>query len=254
VRHLAASQFAAVHWGGAVPGSEFRGEDLELGTRNRELETTLFVANHTNWWDGFLACLTSARLRLHFHVLMEAQHLQRYWMFKWVGALPMRRDSAPGAYQDLERASLVLRRPTTGLWIFPQGSRRPPEEAIAGTERGAAQLVLGADRPVTVWPVGFRYRYLGEQIPEAFVWLGERVIMQSDAAHGAGRARRRRECAAEIEGRLAQTIADLDRRLATEDLRDFTVLVPGRRSINKRLDRARHALGFLRGPFDDRNG
>jgi hypothetical protein len=30
--------------------------------------------------------------------------------------------------------------------------------------------------------------------------------------------------------------------------------VQGRRSVNKRLDRVRHALGLLRGPFDERNG
>lgn len=214
----------------------------------------LFVANHTNWWDGFLACLTTARLGLHFQILMDAQHLERYWMFKWVGALPVRRDSTQGGYEDLERAARVLRQPATGLWIFPQGSRRPPDEPIVGTERGAAQLVLGAGGSVTVWPVGFRYRYRGEQIPEAFVWLGEPGMLSAGEGHEATRAWRRRELATEIEARLTRTLADLDRRLLTEDLRDFSVLVPGRRSINKRLDRVRHALGLLRGPFDERNG
>jgi 1-acyl-sn-glycerol-3-phosphate acyltransferase len=254
LRRLAARHFAAVHWGGEVPGSGFRVPGLDLGTRNSELGSVLFVANHTNWWDGFLACLVSARLGLHFQILMEARHLERYWMFRWVGALPMRRDSTRGAYQDLERAALVLRRPATGLWIFPQGERRPPEEPVTDTERGAAQLVIGAEGPVTLWPVGFRYRYLGEQIPEAFVWLGDPVTMQADETLGVARLRRRRELADEIECRLTQTVDALDRRLATEDLRDFTVLVLGRRSVNKRLDRVRHALGFLRGPFDDRNG
>ncbi len=216
--------------------------------------SVLFVANHTNWWDGFLACLTTARLGLHFHVLMEAQHLERYWGFRWVGALPMRRESPHGAYHDLERASLVLRRPATGLWIFPQGSRRPPEEPIAGTERGAAHLVLGADRPLTIRPVGFRYRYRGEQIPDAFVWLGRAFTVDPGATPATARRLRRKQLAERIEARLSETVGELDERLATEDLSDFTVLLPGRLSINKRLDRVRHALGLLNGPFDDRNG
>jgi hypothetical protein len=214
----------------------------------------LFVANHTNWWDGFIACLIAARLRLHFHILMEAQHLERYRLFRWVGALPMRRDSPPQAYRDLERASQVLHRPATGLWIFPQGSRRPPEEPITGTERGAAQVVLGVDRPVTIQPVGFRYRYRGEQIPEAFAWLGAPFRVAAGTEPGDTRKRRRERVATEIESRLAGAVGELDRRVATEDMRDFSVLVQGRRSINKRLDRVRHALGLLRGPFDDRNG
>ena len=214
----------------------------------------LFVANHTNWWDGFLACLVSARMGLHFHILMEARNLERYWMFKWVGALPMHRESAATAYLDLRRAASVLRRPATGLWVFPQGARRPPQEPITGTERGAAHLALGIDRPATLWPVGFRYVYRGEQIPEAFVWLGQPLALLPGDAHAVARGRRRRECAAEIEHRLQQTVTELDRRLAAEELSDFEVLVPGRRSINKRMDRVRHELGSLTGPFEDRNG
>ncbi len=179
---------------------------------------------------------------------MEAQHLERYWMFKWVGALPVHRDSAPAAYRDLARAAEVLRRPATGLWVFPQGSRRPAGESIAGTERGAAHLALGAERTVTVWPVGFRYGYRGEQLPEAFVWLGRPATVPVSPVRG------RRAFAIELERRLQETVDQLDDRLATEAPDDFRVLVSGRLSINKRLDRVRHALGLLRGPFDDRNG
>lgn len=191
---------------------------------------------------------------LHFQILMEARNLERYGMFKWVGALPMHRESASTAYLDLGRAAGVLRRPATSLWVFPQGSRRPPQESITGTERGAAHLALGIERPATLWPVGFRYAYRGEQIPEAFVWLGQPLSLIPGDALAATRRERRRECAAEIEHRLQHAVAELDRRLAVEEFGEFKVLVPGRRSINKRMDRVRHALGSLTGPFEERNG
>ena len=35
---------------------------------------------------------------------------------------------------------------------------------------------------------------------------------------------------------------------------DELLLVEGRPSLNKRLDRVRHRLGLLRGPFEARNG
>ena len=239
--------FTAVHWGPArlVPGAP-------------AAQPILFVANHTNWWDGFIAYLVATRMGLHVHVLMEAVNLDRYWMFKLVGALPVRRNSAPAAYADLAQAARHLRRPVTGMWIFPQGTRSSPEAPIHQTERGAAHLALSLGQPVTIWPVAFRYRYLGEQLPEAFAWLGEAWEVDGGAAphDGLGPAfkRSRRALALEIERRLQLTVDQLDQRLATESLEELEVLIPGRLSVNKRLDRVRHALGFLRGPFERRNG
>jgi len=53
---------------------------------------------------------------------------------------------------------------------------------------------------------------------------------------------------------LRDTVRALDARLSDEALDDFRILVPGRLSINKRMDRVRHSLGLLRGPFEARNG
>ncbi len=254
VRGLARRHFAAVHLG-PRPGPPAGAEDSAV----------LFVANHTNWWDGFLAALVSARLGRDFRILMEAVNLDRYRVFNHVGALPMRRDSRTGAYADLAAAARHLERGRTALWIFPQGQRRPAAAPIRDTERGAAQLALLAGRAVTIQPVAFRYAYLGEQQPEAFVWLGEswQVATSPDphvatAPLGNRRAATvraaRRTLAAEIERALRLSVAALDQRLATESLGEFEVLVPGRLSINKRVDRARHALGLLPGPFHPRNG
>jgi chlorobactene lauroyltransferase len=189
---------------------------------------------------------------------MEAVNLDRYWMFKFIGALPMRRDSAPAAYEDLTQAVRHLRRPLTGMWVFPQGTRSSPDAPIRETERGAAHLALALGQPVTIWPVAFRYRYLGEQLPEAFAWLGEPWVVGDAATRGevdhSTMKRARRELALEIERRLQATVDQLDQRLALESVGEFEILIPGRLSINKRLDRVRHALGLLSGPFERRNG
>ncbi len=247
LRGLFQQQFTAVHLGPVRPAVTA----VPAGP-------ILFVVNHTNWWDGFLAYLVGARLGLHFHILMEAVNLDRYWMFKFIGALPMRRDSAPAAYADLAVAGRHLRRPLTGLWVFPQGTRSSPDAPIRETERGAAHVALALGQPVTIWPVAFRYRYLGEQLPEAFAWLGESWVVGDAAASGEADSstmkRARRELALEIERRLQATVDQLDQRLALETVQEFDILIPGRLSINKRLDRVRHALGLLRGPFERRNG
>ena len=237
VRSLVGRHFAAVHWNQPV---------LEGAAAER----VVFVANHTNWWDGFLGYLAGARLGLHFHVLMEAGNLERYRMFKRIGALPLHRGNAAAAYRDLEHATNQLRRPRTGVWIFPQGGRRPPQEPFRGVERGAAQIALRLNQAVRVWPVAFRYAFLGEQVPDAFVWFGAPIVVHG----GEGSQESRRDLTGRIEAGMTDTLSALDLRVGGERLDGFAPLLAGRLSINKRLDRVRHRLGLLRGGFEKRNG
>jgi len=208
---------------------------------------TLFIGNHTTWWDGILAWLLMLELGFTPHVLMEAVNLERYPAFKWIGVIPVRRDSRRGAYEDLRKAQAYLR-PGTGLWIFPQGHRKPALQRPDRLERGAAQLVLGAGGGVRVVPVALRYPFLSEQLPEGFALVGEPWVIAPDPS------RERRALSDALAQRLSATVDALDTRLAHEDVTGFRMFVDGKRSINKRMDRLRHQLGFLRGRFEERNG
>ena len=208
---------------------------------------TLFVANHTNWWDGILAFLLSREMGIAFHILMDAAELARYPAFRWIGVLPIRRGTLKGARDDLD-AALPCLRAGAGLWIFPQGSRRPQGERPARLARGAAHLALARGGPVRVVPVAFRYVFISEQRPESFALLGQPRIVSPGAWAD------RRALTATIQADLLATLDALDARLAEEAHGAFRVLVAGRLSVNKRMDRFRHAVGLLRGPFEARNG
>jgi len=238
LRRLARRNFTAVHLRPppAPPAPPTLPTDLPI----------IFVANHTSWWDGFLAYLVGRTLGTTFHVLMETRHLARYRFFLRVGALPIDRSSAPRAWADLERARAVLT-PGNGLWVFPQGARRPASEPLIGLETGAAHLALGAASAVRVVPVGYRYQFLGEYQPEAFAWVGEPWVVTPGSAN-------RRALTGEMADRLNAVLEALDRTIALEDLSPFRPLVRGALSLNKRLDRLRHRLGLLDGPFEERNG
>ncbi len=238
VRRQAGRHFAGVHWA--------RGGAPERWSPDTP---TIFVANHTNWWDGFLAFLVSRSLGLGFQVLMEARHLQRYRAFLRLGALPLRRGRSRDAYADLAAAVGYLR-PGVGLWVFPQGQRRPAAEPLAHCERGAAHLAQQYGATVRFCPVAFRYGFLGEQLPEAFVLVGEAWMHQAGDASREGRV----AITAAIEERLAATVQSLDRLAGGEDLGAFEPLASGRLSVNKRLDRFRHLAGLLGGRFEARNG
>ena len=236
IRRQAGRHFAGVHWAGQGAAAAW---DPSV--------PTLFVANHTNWWDGFLAFLVTRRLGLDFQVLMEARHLARYRTFLRIGALPIRRDRAREAYADLTAAAGYLR-PGVGFWIFPQGERRPPGEPVENCGKGAAHLAAGHTGALRICPVAFRYAFLGEQLPEAFVMVGE--AWTPDAIERGCR----HALMPVIEWRLRGTVAALDALVAGERLAAFRPLAEGRLSVNKRLDRVRHAVGLLRGPFEARNG
>jgi 1-acyl-sn-glycerol-3-phosphate acyltransferase len=236
IRRQAGRHFAGVHWAGQGAAAAW-----DAGV------ATLLVANHTNWWDGFLAFLVTRGLGLDFQVLMEARHLARYRAFLRIGALPLRRDRARDAYADLAAAAGYLR-PGAGLWIFPQGERRPPSEPLAGCGKGAAHLAIRHAGPLRICPVAFRYTFVGEQLPEAFVLVGEAWTPHREERAG------RNALMTSIETRLEATVAALDGLVAGERLGAFRPLASGRLSINKRLDRVRHAVGLLRGPFEARNG
>ncbi|HEX5385640.1 MAG TPA: lysophospholipid acyltransferase family protein [Gemmatimonadales bacterium] len=208
---------------------------------------TVCVANHTNWWDGFFAFLLSRAAGWDGRLLMDAGQLARYPPFRRVGVLRIRRDPPRAAYDDLRAADAELR-PGSVLWIFPSGARRPERERPARFERGAAHLVLAHGAPVRICPVAFRYGYLGEQLPEAFALTGRPWIV------AAGQGTDRRALTEELERAVAGAVDRLDARLAAESLSDFRLLVQGRLSVNKRMDRFRHAVGLLRGPFEARNG
>lgn len=217
---------------------------------------TIYVANHTSWWDGFLAYLTGRRLSRVFHVLMEEEQLARYRFFRGVGALPLDRHCAGRAYAQLEVAARALR-PGRGLWVFPQGARRPRREPVHAIERGAAQVALLTREPVRICPVAFRYEYLSEDRAEAFVFVGDQVSGIGGRESGVTSRefrRERRVLSERIERILAGTLEALDRRLEREDLDAFEVMIPGKLSMNKRLDRLRHRLGLLSGEFEARNG
>jgi 1-acyl-sn-glycerol-3-phosphate acyltransferase len=236
---LAAKHFSSVRWSCQEdPGRWHQGP-------------LLLVANHTNWWDGFLAHQVTRALGLHFQILMDAKGVAAYPVFKRFGAVPVRRGSAAGSVADLHAVGQNLR-PGVAVWIFPQGERRPQGARVARCEHGAAHLALARER-VRIVPVAIRYPFLGEQLPEGFLLLGGSWL--AGRAEGpAGGREARQALTAEIERRLNEVVAALDARLAAEAVGEFRTLVQGRLSINKRMDRVRHATGMLEGPFEERNG
>ncbi|MBO9540594.1 lysophospholipid acyltransferase family protein [bacterium] len=211
---------------------------------------TLVIANHSNWWDGFMAMLVTHRLMdRRFHVMMEERHLRRYRFFTRLGAFGVDRAHPRSARASLVHAAELMAQPSTALWIFPQGRLRPNDVRPLAFETGAARLALRLER-VRICPVAMRYEFLHEEKPQALILIGEPYLLSEGAREAGPRA-----LSARMEAEVSALLDELNGAIRQETLDAFLPLVSGPMSFNRRLDAWRVRLGLMDpAEFDPRNG
>ncbi|MBW0001654.1 MAG: lysophospholipid acyltransferase family protein [Verrucomicrobia bacterium] len=142
-------------------------ENLQALGRKQSL---VVCANHTNWWDGFVAgLLTAQRLRKRFYVVQEERHLRRYWFFRFAGAFGVDLDAPGKALATVRHAQALLKQPGAAVWIFPQGKLMAPDEPIR-VRRGATYIAARAG--AAILPCALRYEFRDQENPFIFVAFG----------------------------------------------------------------------------------
>lgn len=137
----------------------------------RELDprrAVVALANHTNWWDGFVVELLSREFPGRaFYLAQEEKHLARYRWLRWLGAFGIDLDGS--ALPGLRYALKLLAQPANIVWMFPQGEIAHPTARIVPrpgawflAKRSGAQLL----------PVIFRYEWMIESKPSVFIQFG----------------------------------------------------------------------------------
>ncbi len=220
IRHAVTTHFSAVH-------ARWRDE----GERNAAPALpTIYCPNHSNWWDGYL-CMVLARTVFHHepYLMMEERNLARYRFFTWAGVFGVDRDDARAAVASLDYAADLLRgHPARGLYLFPQGTMVPNERRPLRLYSGAARLAQRVGR-VRIVPVAFRYTFLQEQRPEAFISIGPAHEVTADAHPRATTAWLGDAITAELDALTADVTA--------EHLTDFTTIMRGQSGIDRAFDR-----------------
>jgi 1-acyl-sn-glycerol-3-phosphate acyltransferase len=135
----------------------------------------MIYLNHSSWWDGYMMMLIHRRLfskRLDSYVMMEEKQLRLFRFFTWTGAFSIDRHDPEDAQRALAYAVYLLQRHSAGaLYIFPQGRIEPNDRRPLTIHAGAARIAAQVDT-LTLLPVAFRYEFLNEQWPHAFVRVG----------------------------------------------------------------------------------
>ena len=187
----------------------------------------LFAANHSCWWDLYLAHVLNETIPVDGYGMMEHANLARFGFFRRIGAFSVDR-SSPAGIRASHRLRLRASEPAGGGRLdLPAGQDRRERRPAAGFPGRTSDPGPRAGR-VTIVPVALRYEFWQDERPEAFVRFGEPIRAEASGA------------AAVVEEAESRVTAELD--LLRDDVvaqraDRFQVLLEGRRSISDRYGR-----------------
>ena len=125
-----------------------------------------------------LAFEISRHARLDSYVMMDEMNLQRFFLFRRIGAFSVPKNPRWAIESINYSAELLIKNPKRTLWIFPQGEIVPNDLRPIRFFNGAARIVEKVGRCQTV-PLAFRLEFTGEFKPEIFVKIGKPDLIET---------------------------------------------------------------------------
>ena len=161
-KRLIKKHFYAIHLAG----------EENLSSLDKSLPVIMY-ANHSNWWDGFMAYyLTNRLMKKDDYLMMDIKQMKKYSFFKYIGVFSVDRDVPAEAVRSVNYAAELLKDSQRYLWIFPQGDMVPQDRRPLKFFSGITKIAEKTGR-VNLVPVCFRYEYMMEQRPEVFISIGK---------------------------------------------------------------------------------
>ena len=196
---------------------------------NTDPSGLIFAANHSCWWDVFLAHTLNELIPVDGYGMMEHFNLRRFRFFQRIGAYSVDRDNPASLRESLNYTLELLSRPRAGVWMFPQGLIAPNEARPLKFQPGLRALLTAGDR-LRIVPVALKFEFWQEQKPEVFVRFGEPCWV-----HRSQRASLLEEWERRVTVELDLLKADVE----AQDPSRFEMLMRGPTSMNDRYARLR---------------
>lgn len=194
----------------------------------------IICANHSSWWDGYVALLVKRQLGVDTYLMMEEAQLRRYFFFRWVGCFSVDRQNARSAMQSLQYAGRLLKeKPGRMIWLFPQGEISPNDARPLTFFTGAAHLAR-MTTPSMLYPLAIRIEFLAEQRPDLFISLGEPLGLTEADGRIPGFLK---SCTKDLEERVTAELDQLRADVIAGDYTSFTLLMQGKASTNRIFDK-----------------
>lgn len=191
---------------------------------------TILYANHSNWWDGFIAFeLTSKYLGVDDYLMMDIEQMKKYRFFKYVGVFSVNRNDVREGVESINYAAELLKNSGKYLWLFPQGLMQvqdyEPIKFYSGVTRIAEKL-----GKVNLVPVSFRYEFIMEQRPEVFIKIGKPDIINNNISDT-------KNYTQYLQEKLVNDLSELKSDVMNQNLGDYKIIFTGKHSRNKTVDK-----------------
>ncbi|SFJ90542.1 1-acyl-sn-glycerol-3-phosphate acyltransferase [Halobacillus dabanensis] len=133
---------------------------------------TLFLINHSTWWDPLLVFhLNDQIIRSDGYGMMQEDGLRRFPFFRSIGAYSVNSDNHRHLIESL-RYSMDLLQASKTVWIFPQGAEQPLEKRPLEFFSGIAYLAQKCP-DTNVVPISLYYALEHTKKPNAYITIGE---------------------------------------------------------------------------------
>lgn len=195
---------------------------------------TLFAANHSCWWDFFLAHMLNESIPVDGYGMTEHSNMLKYGFFRRIGAYSVDRSSPAAVREAIAYTAELLRSPNSGVWIFPQGRIVCNDVRPLEFQGGLRAIARRAGRTRIV-PTALRYEFWQDERPEALARFGEPMVVEGSETDRVLETVRER-LTAELDALRADAL--------TQDASRFTTLLDGKESIHERYARIRGRLGL----------
>ena len=200
--------------------------EKNLASIDRSLPVIMY-ANHSNWWDGFLAYyLTNRVMKKDDYLMMDIEQMKRYSFFKYIGVFSVDREVPAYAIRSVSYAAELLKDSQKFLWIFPQGDMVPQDRRPLKFFSGITKIAEKTGK-VTLVPVCFRFEYLMEQRPEVFISIGKPELF-SGKSNG--------DFTEHLRTTLQAQLDKLRDDITAGNFDDFRTIFRGKDSRNKTFD------------------
>lgn len=142
---------------------------------------TLYIINHSAWWDGLiLFYLIQSQSQKAHYVMMDEKGLRRYPFFRKIGAFSVNKDK-PRDLMHTFNYMAGLMNDAHPVWVFPQGKVEHQDAVPYVFQKGLGRMMTLIDN-IHVVPVTLHYAFLEEQKPVVSIQIGDAMAIDKKQA------------------------------------------------------------------------
>ncbi|WP_110113225.1 lysophospholipid acyltransferase family protein [Bacillus sp. CGMCC 1.16541] len=189
---------------------------------------TIFIVNHSSWWDG-LVCyyLNRVKLKHDSYAMMSEQGVKDFSFFQKIGAFSVNPSSPKHVIQSLRYAKKLVNEQKS-VWIFPQGKEEHLEKRPLQFSKGVS-YVIDEVEDVTVVPITFYYTFRHDQRPELFITIGKPVHSSTFLSDS------RDKITQKLETMVTKQLDASREKLIKEEVTSFSILLEGYKTVSEWL-------------------